>query len=285
MENILEMVKLYNSCFCLFGNPVHHSFSPEIHTIFSNQININYFYKTVLVSKENLKNSIKNFFVKKYNLGANVTVPFKKEIIKYLDNLTERAKISRSVNTIKKINNKFLLGDNTDGVGLLYDLNRLNFLRKKNNILIIGSGGAAYGIVPNLISKKNLVYIYNRTNSKSKKLVKYFKKFGNIFCLKRHELKKYCFNLVINATSSGIFNEIPDVPNSIISKNTYCYDLYFNKEKYTPFLKMCKKNGAINLKNGIGMLVSQAAYSCFLWHKKFPNIENTIITLNKKINL
>ncbi|WP_343183964.1 shikimate dehydrogenase [Buchnera aphidicola (Ceratovacuna keduensis)] len=278
------MVNLNN--FSLFGNPVSHSLSPIIHKIFSKQINIKYFYNTILTPKNCLKIFLKDFFKEKYNLGANVTLPYKKKIIKYIDVLTKRAKISGSVNTLKKIENNFLLGDNTDGIGILDDLKRLNFLKKKNNILIIGAGGASYGIVPNLISKNNKVYIYNRTFYRAKILSEKFNNFGNLFCLKKNEIKNYNFNLIINATSSGVFNKIPDIPKSIISKSSYCYDLYFQKNgKSTPFLKWCKKYGSIYFKDGIGMLVSQAAHSCFLWHKKFPNVEKTIIELKKKIEI
>ncbi|BGI51552.1 MAG: shikimate dehydrogenase [Buchnera aphidicola (Ceratovacuna japonica)] len=285
MENILEMISSNNIFFSLFGNPVSHSLSPIIHKIFSKQINIKYFYNTTLTPKNDLKEFLNKFFKKKYNLGANVTTPFKKEVIKYTNFLTKRAKISQSVNTLKKVKKKFLLGDNTDGIGILDDLIRLKFLKKNNNILIIGSGGAAYGIVPNLISKNNKLYIYNRTFYKSKILSEKFSNFGNIFCVNKNEIIKYNFNLIINATSSGIFNKVPDIPKCIISKNVRCYDLYFKKNgEHTPFLKLCKKYGAFYLKDGIGMLVSQAAHSCFLWHKKFPDVEKTIKKLKNKKN-
>ncbi|WP_343154705.1 shikimate dehydrogenase [Buchnera aphidicola (Pseudoregma panicola)] len=280
------MVDLDNFYISLFGNPVSHSLSPVVHKIFSKQINIKYFYKTVLTPKNCLNIFLKKFFKEKYNLGANITLPYKKKIIQHIDILTNRAKICGSVNTLKKIEDNVLLGDNTDGIGIIADLKRLNFLKEKNNILLIGAGGAAYGIVPNLISKNNNIYIYNRTFYKAKILSEKFNKFGNIFYLKNKTIKNYNFDLIINATSSGVFNQVPDIPKSIISENSYCYDLCFKKNgRITPFLKWCKKHGSNYLQDGIGMLVCQAAHSCFLWFKKFPNIKKTIIKLKNKIKI
>ncbi|WP_343189013.1 shikimate dehydrogenase [Buchnera aphidicola (Chaitoregma tattakana)] len=279
------MSNLQNRCFCLFGNPVSHSLSPVIHKIFSKQINIKYFYSTILTPKKSLSFFLKKFFSQENNVGANVTLPFKKSVIKYVDFLSDRAKISESINTLKKIDKKFLVGDNTDGIGILYDLKRLNFLKKNFNILVIGAGGASYGIIPYLMYNMNKVYVYNRTHYKSYLLVKKFSNVGEIFCLKKNELKNYNFNLIINATSSGIYGQIPDISSSIISENVYCYDLYFKKIGYTPFLQWCKKHGSLHVQDGIGMLVSQAAYSCLLWNKKLPNIENSLKSLKNSIKI
>ncbi|WP_343188141.1 shikimate dehydrogenase [Buchnera aphidicola (Ceratoglyphina bambusae)] len=269
--------------YALFGNPVNHSLSPIIHKIFSKQINLNYNYKTILTPKNCLKKFLDNFFKKSDNLGANITLPFKTEVLKYVDNITKKAKISGAINTLKKINEKHILGDNTDGVGIIYDLRRLNFLKKKCKILLIGAGGAAQGIIPYLLLNKNIVFIYNRTFLKALNLEKKFCNIGNIICLKKECLKNNNFDLVINATSSGVFGGVPNIPKSIISENVFCYDLYFDLLKETPFIKWCKKNGAINVKDGIGMLVGQAAYSCYLWNKKFPDVKKTIKILQKNI--
>ncbi|QTM69133.1 shikimate dehydrogenase, partial [Buchnera aphidicola (Hormaphis cornu)] len=109
----------------------------------------------------------------------------------------------------------------------------------------------------------------------AKAMVAKFKKIGGIYCVEQHLLKKNFFNLIINATSSGIYDEVPKIPCELVSPDIYFYDLYY-QSCLTPFLKWCKYNGGIYLSDGLGMLVSQAAHSFFLWHSKFPNVERVI---------
>ncbi|AZP36193.1 Shikimate dehydrogenase [Candidatus Annandia adelgestsuga] len=264
----------------LFGNPVYHSKSPIIHKIFSYITNIPYSYNKINVSNKNFNIIAKNFF-DFGGYGANITLPFKKKAFYLCDLLTERAKLSKSVNVITKINNKYLLGDNTDGIGFINDLKRLYIIYKKKKILIIGAGGAARGIIPPLLLYNNNIIITNRTLEKAKKISKEFNNLGNIKYISNKKLFNKKFDIIINATSCSIKNKLPNLFNNIINSNTFCYDMVYSK-KNTYFLKWClRKSKYIN--DGLGMLISQAAYSFLLWHNKMPSIKLSI-EIFKKIN-
>jgi len=193
--------------------------------------------------------------------------------------LTRFAEISGAVNTVKKLKNGKILGDNTDGIGIQKDLERLRFIKEKYTILVVGAGGAARGIVLPLLLLNCSVFITNRNMKKAESIEKEFKNFGKIISIDLENLRKINFNLVINATSSGIQGLSPILPDSIISPNTYCYDISY-QSLVTPFLAWCKKLGAVRISNGIGMLVNQAAYSFLLWHKILPPIVLVIENLN-----
>ncbi|CAL4043747.1 Shikimate dehydrogenase (NADP(+)) [Buchnera aphidicola (Anoecia corni)] len=280
MNSIVNKKKSKNDSidnFALFGNPVNHSMSPNIYKNFSKEQGIPLKYKLINVCENNLIKEMELFFSLKNSKGANITVPFKETVVHICNSLTDRAKVSNSVNVIKKLSNGTLLGDNTDGVGLIHDLKTKKFIDKKSNILILGAGGAALGIISVLLEIGSTVFIWNRTIEKAKVLEKRFKHLGDVFYLnffnkKIHEKK---FNLIINATSCSMKNQIPDFPKYLISSNTYCYDLFYSR-KNTVFTKFCKKNGAIHCSDGKGMLVSQAAFAFFLWYNKFPNISSSM---------
>lgn len=288
------------SAFAVFGNPIKHSKSAEIYALFANEAKICNKYDLILSSEKNFKTMLIDFFNSK-GLGANITVPFKKRALFLCDKLTERAMVANSVNTIKKMCDNTLLGDNTDGVGLISDLKRLQWVNEDNtffnsnnihkysmnNILIIGSGGAAKGIISTLLNiKKCHINIINRTFSNAKKLVRYYHSIGrqNISCIDLTKLSstynKITYNLVINATSSSMYHDIPKISSSIITRYTKCYDLFYQK-KNTVFIEWCKKNGAQYYSDGLGMLVKQAAYAFNLWHNFFPD---TISVLNNLRN-
>ncbi|UDG80472.1 shikimate dehydrogenase [Candidatus Annandia pinicola] len=264
----------------LFGNPVYHSKSPIINKIFSNNTNIIYSYTKVNIPKKNFFTVSKNFFYSG-GYGANITLPFKKKALHLCDLLTKRAILSKSVNVITRFKNKYLLGDNTDGIGFINDLKRLFCCYTKKKILIIGAGGAARGIIPQLLLYHNKITITNRTIEKAKNISKEFKNLGKIKYIKDINLCKKKFDIIINATSCSINNKIPKLSDNIINSKTFCYDMMYSKNK-TSFLKWCSKK-SMNIYDGLGMLVSQAAYSFFLWHNKMPSIDLSIKILKKCI--
>ena len=277
MINLIQLKKK----FAVFGNPIYHSQSPKIHQLFSYHTGIVQDYKAIYVPLEKLLDVVHDFFIE--GQGANVTLPFKEKIITCCHLLTRRAEIAGSVNTLKKLNNNELLGDNTDGIGLINDLKRLKFIKKNDKILLIGAGGAAKGIIAPLLSLKCSVFITNRNMNKAENIAKRFLYIGNISSIDAGSLKNKYFNLVINATSSGINNLYPDLPNLVITPYTNYYDMSY-QYPITPFLGWCQKKGAINFSNGIGMLVSQAAYSFFLWHNVLPSINKVINILKLEKN-
>ncbi|QFQ32296.1 shikimate dehydrogenase [Buchnera aphidicola] len=274
------MPKNKNFNYALFGNPVNHSRSPEIHDFFSKQTGILHIYEAINVPLDRFSLLVSDFF--KNNIsGANVTSPFKKEAYFFSDKLSERAQIAKSVNTLKKVDNQYVLGDNTDGIGLLSDLKRLKFIKKNFSVLILGAGGAVQGVLLSILSMGCSVYILNRTDLNALNLVNQFKKYGNIKIFKTNSFKKKYFDLVINGLSRNIQYENIFIPLNLFSSKTFFYDMNYGSDK-TSFLNWCKKINAKYVSDGIGMLVFQAAHSFLEWHGIFPKIDYIINLLNQK---
>ena len=272
-----------NCYYAVFGNPINHSKSPLIHKVFGQQTGIYHIYRRVCVPLNNFPKIVSTFF-NKGGQGANITLPFKQEAWIFADKLSERATISGAVNTLKKCNNGIILGDNTDGVGLLSDLKRLKMITSTNKVLLIGAGGAARGVILPLLSFGITLTITNRTISRAVDLARIFNNSGSINACGFNELEGSMYELIINATSSGINGKIPSLPKSLINSNVSCYDMFYQFHGKTPFLCWCQKHGAVNLADGLGMLVSQAAHSFYLWHGTMPNIIPVIKLLKQKLN-
>lgn len=273
------MFKCQNFNYAVFGNPINHSKSPKIHSLFSKQTGIPHIYKSVNVPLDNFDSILRDFF-KRDGRGANITAPFKQKAYFFCNKLTERAKIAQSVNTFKKIDNKCILGDNTDGIGLLSDLIRLNFIKKNHSILIIGAGGAVKGVLFPLLSFGCSIFILNRTYLNAKKLSLQFHKYGNVNVFNKNSLKIKHFDLIINATSKFFEANEDFIPLSFVSSKTCFYDMNYQINN-TVFIDWCRKLGAHFFSNGIGMLAFQAAHSFFLWHNVLPEIDYIIDGLKK----
>lgn len=260
--------------YAVFGNPIAHSKSPFIHQQFAQQLNITHPYGRVLAPLDDFVNTLNAFFAQG-GKGANVTVPFKEEAFTRADELTERAALAGAVNTLKRLEDGRLLGDNTDGIGLLSDLERLSFIRPGLRILLLGAGGATRGVLLPLLSMDCSVTIANRTASRAQELAQLFSHTGSVQALGLDALEGHEFDLIINATSSGINGEIPAIPASLIHPSLYCYDMFYQKGD-TPFLAWCQQHGAKQCADGLGMLVGQAAHAVLLWHGVLPEIEPVI---------
>lgn len=263
------------NAYAVFGNPITHSQSPYIHQCFAKQTGIPHAYGRHSIPVDKFADSLKTFF-EAGGCGANITLPFKEQAFVLADRLTERAKIARAVNTLKKLDDGSLLGDNTDGIGLTGDLARLGFLKKSNGlasskILLIGAGGAARGAISPLLLSGCSITLVNRTLDRAKELAKEFTAHANIEVLSLQQLDDYHFDVVINATSSGVNGEIPSLPISLLHKNLCCYDMFYQRG-ITPFLAWCQAGGVRKMSDGLGMLVGQAAHSFLLWHGVLPNI-------------
>jgi shikimate dehydrogenase len=206
--------------------------------------------------------------------GANITLPFKKQAWGICDELSERAIVSGVVNTIKKMENGLILGDNTDGSGFISDLECLGIIKPYIRVLLIGAGGAAYGIIPMLLESQCLLTITNRSTEKVKELCKHFRSKGYISSLHFRELYNKSFDLVINATSSSLTSDIPLVPPAVC-KHACCYDLTY-QNTLTSFLRWSHENGAELIVDGLGMLVRQAAHSFYIWHNIMPEVPPTL---------
>ena len=267
--------------YAVFGNPIAHSKSPLIHRLFAEQLHIDHPYGRVLAPVDAFIPTLNSFF-DAGGKGANVTVPFKEEAFGRADELTERASLAGAVNTLKRLEDGRLLGDNTDGIGLLSDLERLSFIKPGFRILLIGAGGASRGVLLPLLSLDCAVTITNRTFSRAEELAALFAHTGSVAAVAPDDLARHEFDLVINATSSGINGEIPAIPASLIHSHIYAYDMFYQKGK-TPFLTWCEQQGAKHVADGLGMLVGQAAHAVLLWHGVLPAVEPVIETLKQEM--
>lgn len=255
----------------IFGNTVKHSKSHIIHHFFAKQSEIKISYKRIKTHKNTFKKNFKDF-LNQGGIGANITSPLKEIAYQKVNKLTKKARICHSINTIKKINNKTILGDNTDGIGLIIDLNRLNFIKNGMNILIIGAGGAVKGILPFLLNYNCKITILNRTFKKAKKIKEHFSHIKKIKIINIKKEKTEEYNLIINATYLGLIDKkSKEFLKKIIKKNVLCYDLSYLKNK-TQFLYFVKEQGVLKFANGLGMLIIQAAFSFKLWFGILPNI-------------
>ncbi|MEI2267282.1 shikimate dehydrogenase [Erwinia sp. CGal63] len=267
--------------FAVFGNPVSHSKSPRIHQLFAEQMNIAHPYGRICAPVEGFTQAIADF-VAQGGAGANVTLPFKEQAYRLVDVLSERASLAGAVNTIKKLEDGRLLGDNTDGIGLLSDLERLAMIKPGDRVLLVGAGGAARGVILPLLSSGCSLTITNRTLAKAQTLAELFQQAGEIVALPAEQLEGMPFDLIINATSSGVGGEVPAIPASLINQHSRCYDMFYQAGA-TPFLRWCREQGAVIMADGLGMLVGQAAWSFFLWHDALPDVEPVIALLKAEL--
>lgn len=270
---------MINKDFVVIGNPIAHSKSPLIHQLFAEQLGVVHPYQTMLVGLNDFSQEVRRFF-NEGGKGANVTLPFKQDAYQLVDELTLRAQCAGAVNTIKRLDDGRLLGDNTDGVGLLSDLHRNSMLHSHANILLLGAGGASRGAIQPLLEAGHRIYISNRTRPKAEALAQEFSHLGAVAT--HDDDERVVYDLIINATSSGIEGKIPMISETVIDKATSCYDMFY-KAGDTPFIKWSKENGAIITADGLGMLVGQAAHSFQLWHDQMPDIEPVIEFLQHEI--
>lgn len=267
--------------FAVFGNPISHSKSPRIHALFASQTGLEHSYGTMLAPNEEFEETLRSFFEKGAS-GANITVPFKERAFAESDELTDRAAMSGAVNTLKKLEDGRLLGDNTDGIGMLSDLERLALIQPGDRVLLIGAGGAARGVILPLLSYGCSVVVTNRTFERGQHLSQIFESKGDIRALAFSDLSGEIFDLIINATASGINGEIPAISEQVLTAQTRVYDMYY-QAGLTPFLQWVKDNGVTHYADGLGMLVGQAAHAFYLWHGIMPEIEPVLAQLKKDL--
>jgi shikimate dehydrogenase len=255
----------------VMGYPVSHSRSPVIHRLFALQTGQDLQYELLQVSPEKLEPAVRQF-QRTGGKGLNVTVPHKSAVTRLVDQLSERASIAGAVNTLSFEGGE-ILGDNTDGFGLLRDLvvnHGLNL--EGSNILILGAGGATRGIVaPLLEMQPTSLRIANRSLGKAQTLAEHFSKSGPVSACRFNVVPvSEPYDLVINATSAGLHGEAPPYPAAAVSDKSFCYDLSYGL-KPTPFSVWAREQGAAESVMGWGMLVEQAAESFRIWRNVRPN--------------
>ena len=255
--------------YLVIGNPIQHSLSPLIQNYWIKKHNINAIYEKEKLEKEDLKNLISKVKEEKIH-GANITVPFKKDIIPHLDELTPEAENTQSVNTIYLNNNK-VTGHNTDIHGFKLAIQDIKFDVSKKHVLIVGAGGVVPSIIYALIKMKvNKISLVNRTKEKAENLKKFFK---NLNIINWDEIKS--FDMIINATSVGLnINDKLNLDLSKIENNKLFYDVIYNP-KETNFLKNAKTLGN-KTENGKKMFIHQAAQAFKIWHGINPDINEEV---------
>ena len=271
--------------YAVFGHPINHSKSPRIHQLFAEQTQQDLVYTAEDVPSENFKASTDTFF-KTGGKGLNCTVPLKELAWRYADQLSERARRSKAVNTLILQADDRILGDNTDGIGLVNDLTLNHAIALSNQrILILGAGGAARGILaPILAHQPSQIVIANRTTSKADTLVAEFSELGNLLSSDFTDLAPMQFDLIINATSASLNNQMPPLPAKLLAPNACCYDLAYANEP-TAFVRWGMSQHARLSLDGLGMLVEQAAEAFKLWRDVQPETAAIIKLLNSERNV
>ncbi len=264
--------------YAVIGHPIAHSKSPVIHAQFATQTGANISYEAIDAAPEDLHAAITRF-IALGGRGLNVTVPHKEAVIELLDSLTERAELAGAVNTISKLEDGTLRGDNTDGIGLIIDLRDNLGLEPENmRILVLGAGGAARGILATLAElRPDELVIANRTLQRALDIADEFADIGRIKARSFDELAEtdddeppQPFDLVINATSAGLSGEVAPFPACIVGPDTVCYDLSYSMQD-TPFLTWARSHGCKAAHQGWGMLIEQAAESFNIWRDVRPD--------------
>ncbi|MBT5031492.1 MAG: shikimate dehydrogenase [Proteobacteria bacterium] len=263
--------------FAVIGDPIEHSLSPRIHTLFAAQAGIDLEYRKLRVHATELQRDIETFFTNG-GTGLNITVPHKQTVFKLCKSLTPRAQLAGAVNTLYLEDGK-LAGDNTDGVGLVRDIsNNLRVTCRNSKLLIIGAGGASRGILePLLALSPGSIDIANRTHSKAVELVSLFQHLGKIRALSFSELSIE-YDVVVNASSSSLQDDIPAIPEHCLTKSELAYDLMYASTA-TPFMAFAAQAGAQQQSDGLGMLVEQAAEAFSIWHGYKPETQSVIASL------
>ena len=272
--------------YAVFGNPIAHSQSPQIHEQFARRSNQDLTYLRIQPEPDQFFTMLSAFF-QMGGKGANITVPFKLEAYTQCQQLTPRAKLAGAVNTIWQESGQ-LVGDNTDGVGLVRDLRSQGIELKNKRILIVGAGGASRGIIGPIAQElPSSLIITNRTVGKAEELVVAFKELTNsiavdirAWSLSQLEQENLLpFDLVMNASAAGLDRQSPFselAAKSVFRPKCFAYDLLYGKT--TPFMQQALERGC-RVSDGLGMLVEQAAEAFFLWRKLNIELLDTRIIL------
>lgn len=267
--------------YAVIGNPIAHSKSPLIHAAFAQQTHQSMQYTAILSAVDSFKNTLADF-QRQGGKGLNITVPFKLEAYQLATHLTERAAIAQAVNTLTFERNE-ILGDNTDGVGLVRDIEcNLGIPIATKRILLMGAGGAARGVIlPLLELQPSRLAIVNRTPQKADALKQQFIAHGNILAGDYTSVSHQHFDIIINATSSSLNDALPELSPSAFAHTILAYDMMYGIEP-TRFLKFARQNGVQRIADGIGMLVEQAAESFFVWRGIRPQTKPVIAMLKSQ---
>lgn len=267
--------------YAVWGNPITQSKSPRIHQLFAEQTKKSLQYQARLGDEEKFEQQLLDFFAQGAK-GANITSPFKERAFALADLHSESCLQAKACNTLKRLDDGRLYADNTDGLGLVADLKRLEWLKPQQKVLILGAGGATKGVLYPLLQEKQQVTLYNRTAEKAVSLAEKFAKYGKIQTACLHEIAEQSYDLIINATSLGLQGKYVELPSAVFS-TAKVYDMQYTVDMQTPFLNYVRSQGAMACQDGLGMLVGQASYAFELWEGVLPQIEPVLAILQTEM--
>lgn len=266
--------------YAVIGNPVAHSKSPLIHAAFARQTRQDLAYTAILAAEDAFEAEAQAFR-RQGGRGLNVTLPFKHRAYALAKERTARAEQALAVNTLV-FESGAIRGDNTDGAGLVRDLTaNLGFALRGQRILLMGAGGASYGVCGRLLDESPAALIVaNRTLEKAVALCRHVESIhggGGVLSARGYEdLRGSRFDLVVNATSTGLTGDMPALPESVFAPGALAYEMVYGRP--TPFLDLAKSRGA-QTADGLGMLVEQAAESFLVWRGVRPETRTVIAML------
>lgn len=264
------------------GHPVSHSLSPFIHGMFARETGQAMTYRLFDVRPADLEVHVRDFFAQG-GRGLNITLPHKIAARELADDLTTRAAHAAAVNTLAWLDGGSILGDNTDGAGLVRDLrDNLGLALAGRRVLIMGAGGATRGVLAPLLGlEPAVVVIANRTPERAAALATAFSDLGVTQGVGFGDVGADPFDLVINATSASLSGDIPPLPPGAVDSSTVCYDLAYGKSA-TAFVAWAQERGCAQAQQGLGMLVEQAAESFQLWRGVRPTTATVLAALHAR---
>lgn len=268
--------------YAVFGNPVSHSLSPRIHTLFAEQTAQQMRYERRQVPLDGFADAVAAF-ADEGGYGLNVTLPFKEEAFRLAGQHSERAQRAGAVNTL--ILGRTIYGDNTDGEGLVHDLrHNLGVGLGGKRVLILGAGGAVRGVLAPLLAEQPArLVIANRTEARAQALARDFGDLGRLTACGLDALEGERFEVVISALSCGLQGELPPLPASLVAKGATAYDMVYGAGT-TPFVRWARAHGARITADGLGMLVEQAAAAFELWRRVRPDTAPVIEALRRDLD-
>jgi shikimate dehydrogenase len=267
----------------VIGHPVAHSWSPFIHGLFARQTGQTLAYRLFDVPPADFRGRVLDFFTHG-GRGLNITLPHKVAAAEVANELTARADRAGAVNTLAIRPGNELLGDNTDGAGLVRDLrDNLGVTIADRRVLMIGAGGAARGVLAPLLElEPEEIVIGNRTPERARQLAGDFDDMGRVSGRGFADLRGERFDIVINATSASLSGDVPHIDSSVIGPETVCYDMAYGRGQ-TPFVRWAVERGCARAVQGWGMLVEQAAESFELWRGVRPDTAPVLQVLSSKV--
>ncbi|WP_067984860.1 shikimate dehydrogenase [Neptuniibacter pectenicola] len=262
--------------YAVFGNPIKHSKSPQIHQAFAQSTGQDLTYEAIAVAEDQFTQTVESF-LSGDGRGLNITIPFKQEAWALASVRSPRAELAGAVNTLYRDEQGRLCGDNTDGIGMVRDIIRNHGgTIKGKRVLILGAGGAVRGVLqPVLEQNPSCVVIANRTASKAVELAALASHLGDVSGCGFNTLDGQCFDLIINGTAASLQGEVPPIPATVLADNAWCYDMMYAASP-TAFCQWAADHGAEKSIDGLGMLVEQAAQSFQIWRGVEPDSQAVI---------